>query len=108
MKSSKNQIMTLLLLLSPLSQSFSAEQDQLAKQISQTAVFRNPFIWKDIQPPSDVESQPLWSAIETLKRHGLDKGLEAFETFITKNPDSTWTPSVRALLAKYYRENGRY
>src|SRR5262249_38405497 len=39
---------------------------------------------------------------------GVEASLPGLEKFITDHPDSPWLPSLRANLARYYREHGRY
>src|SRR5207245_539190 len=58
--------------------------------------------------PTQVESEAVLTAINILWEKGAEAGIQAIEDFISANPASAWTPSLRANIAYYYRLNGRY
>ncbi len=58
--------------------------------------------------PSEEENAALLIVINQMKIHGPESNLPGLESFVTNYPTSSWVPSVRANLARYYYDHGRY
>jgi hypothetical protein len=58
--------------------------------------------------PGDAENEALVAAINTIRKAGVDAALSNLDKFVAQYPDSAWTPSLEANLARYHREHGRY
>ncbi len=81
-----------------------ATPDDLATRISQSSAFGGQLRWVG-NKPGDKESEVLWNAIN-IATNGTS--IQRLEAYITDRPDAAWTPSVRHVLAKTYRAQGRY
>src|SRR5256885_15666548 len=79
-----------------------------ADRVNQAYVFHDPLVWIGPVDPPEAESKALFDALETIRHEGTDQGLQTLEKFSQSFPLSSWAPSLRAHLAKYYREHGRY
>jgi RHS repeat-associated protein len=80
----------------------------LADRISGVPAFYQQLLWVGSIPPNDDENKALWNAVTNLTAYGATRGLPGLEGFLVNHPDSSWAPSLRANLALYYREHGRY
>ena len=98
--------MGLLCVLATVAQ--GATGQSLMTEIERAPVFWNRLIRSTDREPTVEEAQSLWNAIENLKRDGAVRGIDSLESFIKGYPDSPWTPSLRANLAKHYRDRGYY
>lgn len=76
--------------------------------ISESRVFREPLAWAGETPPPEAESHKLWAALNLFSTEGEPSGLAALESFLVTCTNSGWAPSVRSVLAKHYRDRGRY
>jgi RHS repeat-associated protein len=79
-----------------------------AEKITRTRVFSQPITYTTAELPGESQSLALWLAIESFKTAGVSGGIGSLEAFIANNPNSPWTPSLRANLGKYYLDRGRY
>ena len=85
----------------------SGEEPSLASQLKGALVFTTPIIWVGNVEPPKSDSDALRDAITNFG-YGVKQGINALESFVARNPESPWTPSLRVHLAEHYRENGRY
>src|SRR5207245_8181261 len=59
--------------------------------------------------PSDSETPPLTQALAAMSELiSITDQLQTLERFCESNPNSPWTPSIRANLAKCHRDRGRF
>jgi tetratricopeptide (TPR) repeat protein len=85
-----------------------ADSSDYADQLSHARLFSQPLTWVGANPPSADETFAVYQAA------GLDASspspdvIGALDAFIKSHPDSAWTASLEANLAKYYRSLGRY
>src|SRR4030095_11576245 len=80
----------------------------MATKISQMPIFERSIVWCTASPPSDEVAAPLLEVLDSLSGKGPANATQVLEAFIQQNPNSPWTPSLRSLLGKYYRDTGRY
>jgi RHS repeat-associated protein len=100
-------ILCLLVLAGSLQANTTSAQEDTSLKIAQARIFDYPLSWSGTEKPIDAESQALWKSLDAIKE-GSDKGIASLESFIQAYPKSGWTPSLRSLLAQYYRRTGRY
>src|SRR5262245_48128739 len=77
-------------------------------QVRQSRTFRQPIVWIGDEAPPENESKELLDALSSFKSEGAESALNRLEQFLKAHNDSPWSPSVRAVLANYYREHGQY
>lgn len=107
---------------------FAADLDETyAEKVSRMHVFGEPLRWCGVGEPTEDESKALYDLAQIVEKQRLKPTLievpredggrtirrapikyELLEGFIAEHPDSGWTPSVRAYLGKWYRQQGRY
>ena len=81
----------------------------LATQLLNRPIFPDGLSYVSVQPPSDLETKPLWDLIEWASTGpSIAEQLSSFESFIAANDGSAWTPSVRANLASFYKRRGQF
>jgi RHS repeat-associated protein len=80
----------------------------LTAQISSSPIFYQNLMWVGDAPPREEENRALWAEMENMAKNGVEPTLPALEKFIADHPASPWVPALRANLARYYREHGRY
>ena len=80
----------------------------IATHIKEKAVFAEPIIWTGELPNNAVESDLLWEALSVFDKNGVEAGYLAIEQFVSNNPESGWTPSLRDNLAQHYSSQGRF
>jgi RHS repeat-associated protein len=79
------------------------------EKVQNASFFKDRLQWVGSSQPSEADSQACWEMGQVLfSTNTLVIQLAALETFISQHPDSAWTPSLEANLAKYYREHGRF
>jgi len=120
----------LLLMGAPKASAQPGGTTDLADQTTQTRIFPEPLVWVGEHAPETAESEALLAILGQLQRELADPipvkivttnaGIitatykrapihyPVLEQFISQHPDSPWTPSLRANLAEWYREQGRY
>ena len=87
---------------------FAADNvDDYGRKISAAPLFSQRVMWVGTTAPDASETGDLYVAM------GLDPDrkvnpISSIEGFIQAHPDSPWTPSLRANLARYYRTIGKY
>lgn len=85
-----------------------AEPVVYADKLTRARLFQSPLIWVGATPPDGEESHILYQLA------GLDPDqkpadvISGLESFLDAHPNSAWTPSLLANLARYYRSQGRY
>jgi tetratricopeptide (TPR) repeat protein len=86
----------------------AADAIDYADALSKAKLFQQPLSWVGTLAPDPDESRALYEAA------GLDPAQKpadlvgSLEGFIQSHPNSPWTPSLLANLARYYRSQGRY
>src|SRR5579884_3107400 len=83
--------------------SWAAELESVndyADQITHAGLFLQPLIWVGRTPPDINETRELWQAAGLDPSHQPANIIAALETFIRTHPDSPWTPSLEANLAR--------
>jgi hypothetical protein len=83
-------------------------EDALASRISGTCLLYQPLKPVGDAPPPETENLILAAELDKIKAGGLAPSLLVLEQFICDYPNSSWVPSLRANLGRYYREHGRY
>mgnify|MGYP001564069749 CR=1 FL=1 len=79
-----------------------------ADKIMRAIVFRDRIVWIGKTPPPEQESRQLLALIEALRGKSLPATIGGFESFVAANPNSAWTPSLKANLGYFYYQSGRY
>jgi RHS repeat-associated protein len=83
--------------------------DLLATRLEHRVIFPDPLNYISTAPPTDADTQPLWDIVDWVATDPpVQDQLAAFEGFISANPASPWTPSLRANLAAFYRKQGKF
>ena len=83
--------------------------ERLAGQIVGRPVFPDPLLWVGAQAPEEVETLELLGVIESLKgKATVGEELAALEAYLAGHPESAWSASLRANVAKVYRKRGRF
>ncbi len=85
----------------------SADDDEAARAVTGSSVFRVPIHHVGTAAPAEVESRALLKAFDHFK-DGREAGLGALWDFVVENPQNSWTPSLQCRLGEKLREQGRY
>jgi hypothetical protein len=85
-----------------------SNSEELADKISHARIFSQPLLWTGATPPTADESQELFEAAGLGSSKSPLNTIGGLESFVKAHPDSSWTPSLWANLAAYYRGKGLY
>ena len=96
-----------LLVLTVISAAQAQNQDY-TEMLGKARLFDGHLVWLGANPPGQAESQELWDAFGVGQNTNTDQCLEKVESFLQGNPNSAWTPSLHAQLAKYYFDTVRF
>ena len=89
-------------------QSQTPSKGTYARQIADTALSGQPLRAVGDVVPDEAEAKALADALGTEPHKTTLEAAPDLEFFVQNHPNSPYTPSVRASLAKSYAENGRY
>ena len=83
-----------------------AATDSYTDKLTQARLLPQPLLWVGQTPPSEAESQELWTAFAVGEHKPFDEVAGNLEAFIKVHPNSPWVPSLQSSLGTWYRRNG--